>query len=1198
MKIKLYILGGMLMFTTMNVLQADTMKFDYLSDVIYGISKYPMDYTKMLGADTTTYPLWPAPIPGEQIKIKDKTYEKGVGSPYGDIQIMLDGKYERFESDIGIQPGSEGIGTFRVAVDGKIMYESGNMTAEDDAKHVSVSLKGAKEMILSGHGVPKVNWADAKLFLASDLSVSEPVDMAPFARVAYWDPARTTGVSVFRLSEFPAEDVFTETDIAPTKGIYNVPVAANGESCIGLQWLERRRLTEFGIQFADTKSMPSIDGVRVEGWAIKDPLVLDGHSEWQGKWIPIIGSIEQNGDTWTYRFSGKDNRDISQGTYKIRWIFPKSDETIKIKNFFANTTSQWETTQITLNAEKFKAGKKGQVGIYNGQIVDSITGENSISTKWDLSKPLKLKIKYTAYRPWGYDRTVLRIKMPSGEFSVAIDDIINNKHIYVKDAGFYAASNDSTMTLAEYKESIKGKETVLQRVHQMPDQRFENAISKLYLDVQDRSPTMLSLAFDNRKAVVDKFGKVGVGPFSLVGVFYVNPIEITPQFGSGSNSNYSRSLDNEWMPIPHMIVEENGISYHQSVCVAPYDKTGTDKWLNDKPLCLIQYTIKNNTDKTAEASLKLNFTADVHSKKPAVIEYTDNRIIASDGEALIAAVEQNGGEKLNCEITDDNVVYSGNIPANSTVELSAFVPMEWEIKPSDHMILANAESVRKAAEDYWLNIMAPSMKINIPDKLLTNIIMASQPHCMIASRNEENGKYVDPWIASVYYCSLDTESHAIIRGMDMMGQHDYAERGYDFFIKRQNPAGYLSHGYTMIGTGQHIWFMSDHYRLTGDDVWWKRVSPGVARICSWITKQADKTKRLDPNGEKVLEYGLIPPGTVADWQDWGYIYAAQGYYYAGLAQASKVMSEAGDRRSEKFKVEAEKLRDEIRRAYKWTQARTPVVPLMDGTWIPDSPFQLLKPGPCEQFFPNYSLAWIYDVEIGSHHLVDEEVFAPFEKQVQWMADYLEDVQFMKDYATGYILEESVNDWFDRAGYPKAQPYYGRYPELCAKRDDVKAFVRSYFNQLAPMYNREDLSFYENPGASVWNKTHETGHFLQQTHLMFLTARDNDLWLAPFVTNNWMKDGMVVEIKDAPSFFGKTGYRIESHVNSGYIEANVYPPDRKTPERIVIRLRHPDGNQMKKVFVDGKNHKDFDPIKEIVRIKPTNKPITIKAEYGD
>jgi hypothetical protein len=133
---------------------------------------------------------------------------------------------------------------------------------------------------------------------------------------------------------------------------------------------------------------------------------------------------------------------------------------------------------------------------------------------------------------------------------------------------------------------------------------------------------------------------------------------------------------------------------------------------------------------------------------------------------------------------------------------------------------------------------------------------------------------------------------------------------------------------------------------------------------------------------------------------------------------------------------------------------------------------------------------------------------------------------------------------------------------------------------------------------VWNKTHETGHFLQQTHLMFLTARDNDLWLAPFVTNNWMKDGMVVEIKDAPSFFGKTGYRIESHVNSGYIEANVYPPDRKTPERIVIRLRHPDGNQMKKVFVDGKNHKDFDPIKEIVRIKPTNKPITIKAEYGD
>lgn len=34
----------------------------------------------------------------------------------------------------------------------------------------------------------------------------------------------------------------------------------------------------------------------------------------------------------------------------------------------------------------------------------------------------------------------------------------------------------------------------------------------------------------------------------------------------------------------------------------------------------------------------------------------------------------------------------------------------------------------------------------------------------------------DPWIASTYYCSLDTESHGIIYGMDLMGQHEYARR--------------------------------------------------------------------------------------------------------------------------------------------------------------------------------------------------------------------------------------------------------------------------------------------------------------------------------------------------------------------------------------------------------------------------------------
>ena len=56
--------------------------------------------------------------------------------------------------------------------------------------------------------------------------------------------------------------------------------------------------------------------------------------------------------------------------------------------------------------------------------------------------------------------------------------------------------------------------------------------------------------------------------------------------------------------------------------------------------------------------------------------------------------------------------------------------------------------------------------------------------------------------------------------------------------------------------------------------------------------------------------------------------------------------------------------------------------------------------------------------------------------------------------------------------------------------------------------------------------------------MLLTERGQELWLAPFVTDNWLKDGMVVAVANAPTRFGPAGYRITSHVNDGYIEAKI------------------------------------------------------------
>jgi len=95
---------------------------------------------------------------------------------------------------------------------------------------------------------------------------------------------------------------------------------------------------------------------------------------------------------------------------------------------------------------------------------------------------------------------------------------------------------------------------------------------------------------------------------------------------------------------------------------------------------------------------------------------------------------------------------------------------------------------------------------------------------------------------------------------------------------------------------------------------------------------------------------------------------------------------------------------------------------------------------------------------------------------------------------------------------------------------------------------------------------------------------------------WLKDGMTVAVRNAPTRFGPVGYRIVSHVRDGYIEAAIESPARNPPKRVVIRIRHPEGKPMKSVTVDGKPHKDFDTIAETVGLTVAAETQKLRVEY--
>jgi hypothetical protein len=215
-----------------------------------------------------------------------------------------------------------------------------------------------------------------------------------------------------------------------------------------------------------------------------------------------------------------------------------------------------------------------------------------------------------------------------------------------------------------------------------------------------------------------------------------------------------------------------------------------------------------------------------------------------------------------------------------------------------------------------------------------------------------------------------------------------------------------------------------------------------------------------------------------------------------------------------------------------------------------------------------------------------------------MLEYLEGLRFLRSGMGDYPEGRNRQDPFSFGGFAKVQPFYARVAEIHALRDDVKPFLRSYFNALASLVSRETLSFWEhfhNQGG--WNKTHETGWFLCQTRMMLIQERESDLWLAPMVTDRWLRDGQCISVRNAPTRFGKVSYAIRSASARGRIDAEIQPPPTLTGlHKIVLRIRHPEGKPIRAVSVQGQPHHEFDAEAQTITLKPGSMSISVRVDF--
>ncbi|MBN1911329.1 MAG: hypothetical protein JW818_16420 [Pirellulales bacterium] len=1050
-----------------------------------------------------------------------------------------------------------------------------------------------------------------------EASAAAQVDIGAFARVVTSDPNRMKGTTASHVKELPAKDVFLETDLLPdSEGIHTAPVTAKGSGCIGLRWHEMRFLGRLELHWADPTYIPSSNAVQLQYWV--------GMSPWQGEWKPLVAKLEKSPRVWSWRIADKDQ---PAGTYRVRWEFAPSEQPVKLKKISAFSRSSWTTAEVRVERQQPAAGKPARIVVTNGRLLEPAGQDGPYACSWDTSRLLELRVRYSKPQAeYGKsDRTLLRFELAGQPVSVAVEDVVAHERVYVPSAGLFVSIASSPITLEQYRQRIAERKTVLETVRERPDQTLAQAMAKNHIPLQNSDPIMLSLAADNRKFVVHRDGSVSFLPCNAPDGRYmamgVRPpgadpatlpyYQVQPRFAVGGKGirdfeKITRRLDGGWLPMPVTTIHEAGVEYRQRTYVAPVDDAppaGSPDWYRDRAVCVIEYTISNSRAKNADASLDLAFFTNAKKKQYAKLTKAGGRVTAIARGQVLAVAQLNGAKPLGVKVADGRIRLAGSLPPGGKAHCTVFLPA-WKDTAKNLGPLKTKTDWARKTEDYWKRLMAPAMWVDTPDALLNDIIRASQVHCWLAARCEKRGEVIVPWIGSVNYpFAIDSEGHAVIRGMDMMGNHEFLRRGMNFYALRTQPEGYLTTGYVLVGTGENLWTAAEHFERTGDRAWLEKVAPRLVRMCKWIVAQRKKTKKLDARGEKVPEYGLMPPGVSADWRRFAYRYFNDAQYCHGLEAAAKALAQIGHPDSPALLADARQYREDVLRSYRWMQARSPVVPLGNGTWAPNHPAMVDTFGNVDDMISpaeDSKRTWIYSVELGAHHLAATGLINPRSAETDRMLDYLEDFQFLRqgwEQDDDYCEARIHKDVFNLGGFAKNQPYYARNAELYAMRDDVKPFVRSYFNTLCSSLDNEIHAFWECPhGICVWNKTHETGWFLAQTAVMLAMDRDGELWLAPMVTNQWLKDGMKVSVHNAPTRFGKVSYTISSSAAAGHIDAEIQPPTRERPKSIVIRIRHPEGKTMRAVTVNGKPHSDFDARKECVRIPPTKQPVTLRVEY--
>jgi hypothetical protein len=447
----------------------------------------------------------------------------------------------------------------------------------------------------------------------------------------------------------------------------------------------------------------------------------------------------------------------------------------------------------------------------------------------------------------------------------------------------------------------------------------------------------------------------------------------------------------------------------------------------------------------------------------------------------------------------------------------------------------------------WSKLLNAGMTIEVPEGRVQNAHRAWLAYNYL-NVDKKDGRY-EPHDGGGFYEAVFGYSAALYcHALDLWGRHADAARYLESLLEMLRPDGLFYVNYGLPDHGALLMALSEHYRLTGDAAWLRKVAPQMRKMCGWLLDARQKAL-AESDQRTALTRGLIKFAPYADYQNQTFGYYPDAYSCMGLRHAADVFRDVGmTDDAAKLAAAADAYRKDILAsmdAAKFEHDNMTLLPMEPDTR------RLLKDS-------NYECKSYYGL-IASM-MLEAELFPPDDPRALLVVRGLER-------RGGLILGMcEFNGGVDHA-------YTYGYWLNCLRRNDIRRVLLGFYGSLAYGMGRDTYCGVEVTKLLTGEPTPTMPHLYSGTQqlrllrMMLLHEEGDELVIGQAIPRAWLAGGQHVSVKNAPTRFGPVSFTIKTNPIANQISVRLDPPQRRTPGHIRLVVRHPSSKPIHAAHID-------------------------------